>query len=393
MKTAAIVLFMGATGLGITRSLGRLGIDVYGVDWNQHEVGFSSKFCKKKLVYSDPVANPKKCVDELVELGRGLDEKAVLIPAADCYVTLISKFAATLSDYFLFNIPESPIVEIIVDKKKQYKIAEQLGIPVPKTFSPTSIDELIGLEESLNYPLVVKGTISHQWVSEFGEKAFIVDCFDELKRYYTLASSKSIGIVVQEIILGPNSNHFKVCAYYSRQRELLGIFSTQKTRQFPIDFGVGSYMTSSNLPELIALGQGLFEGMGYTGMGSIEFKKDERDGKFKLIELNPRFWQQNIQATCAGVNFPYINYLDCIGAKTEPHLSFRDNICWLDVTQDFRSFLANRKRRETSFSEWFKSILRADCYAYFSRDDLRPILSYWAYIVKLLLRRSFHRLT
>jgi predicted ATP-grasp superfamily ATP-dependent carboligase len=129
-------------------------------------------------------------------------------------------------------------------------------------------------------------------------------------------------------------------------------------------------MISGNHPELIALGRKLFEGMGYNGVGSIEFKKDDRDGQYKLIELNPRFWQQNIQATYAGVNFPYINYLDCIGEKIDPVLSFKEDIRFWDAYPDVQSFLANRKRGDVSFFEWFKSILSADCHAHFAWDEL-----------------------
>lgn len=292
------------------------------VDWNRAGIGFASKFCKQGFVFADPVVNPEKCIEQIIELGKRLDHKAVLMPASDYYVTLISKFSGELSDYFLYNIPEPSTVEAIVDKRRQYELAKQVGIPIPTTFSPNSLEEMMACQEFFTYPLVVKGANSHHWRSEFRNKAFAANCFDDLKGYYTLASSKGIKVVVQEMILGPNKNHFKVCAYYSRERKLLALFCTQKTRQFPIDFGVGTLMISVNMPDLIMLGQKFFEGIGYTGVGSIEFKKDEKDSNFKLIELNPRFWQQNIQATYAGINFPYINYLDCIGAEVEQSLSF-----------------------------------------------------------------------
>jgi predicted ATP-grasp superfamily ATP-dependent carboligase len=188
------------------------------------------------------------------------------------------------------------------------------------------------------------------------------------------------------MVLGPNKNHFKVCAYYSKDKELLALFSTQKTRQYPVDMGIGTYMISGYYPELIALGRRFFEGIGYVGVGSIEFKKDDRDGQFKLIELNPRYWQQNIQATCAGVNFPYINYLDCIGERVEPVLSYKENIRFLDAREDYLSYLGNRKRGDVSFVEWVKSILGADCYSHFSWDDMVPARKYW------LTRQRFKQL-
>ena len=131
-------------------------------------------------------------------------------------------------------------------------------------------------------------------------------------------------------------------------------------------------MSSVYKKELISLGRKFFEGIGYTGIGSIEFKYDDRDGKFKLIELNPRFWQQNIQATTAGVNFPYINYLDCLGVKVEPCLSFKEGIGWLDFWADTRSFMSHRRKSKLSIAAWLRSVVQAKSFSIYASNDLRP---------------------
>jgi len=118
----------------------------------------------------------------------------------------------------------------------------------------------------------MKGASSYHWQLEFQNKGIIINSFDDLVLYYEMASSKNLKVVIQEFIKGPNTNHYKVSAYYSRQHELLGIFTTQKIRQYPVNFGIGTYLVSGYHPEVISLGQKLFEGFGYTGLGSIEFK-------------------------------------------------------------------------------------------------------------------------
>jgi predicted ATP-grasp superfamily ATP-dependent carboligase len=40
----------------------------------------------------------------------------------------------------------------------------------------------------------------------------------------------------------------------------------------------------------------------------VEFKKDQRDGRFKLMEINPRFWGSLNLAIQSGVDFPYLFY-------------------------------------------------------------------------------------
>ncbi len=362
---------MDINGLGVTRSLGRLGITVFGIDWKKDNVGFYSKYCRNKFIFSHPALEDEKCAEELLNLGKNLEAKGVIFPTADYYVILVAKYQKELSKYFLFNIPRRKILDNIVDKKKQYKLAEKHGIPIAQTIAPKNISELNSNIEKINYPVIIKGVSSFQWQASFNNKCFMAKDYDELKHFFQLTLN-NIPIVIQEIIPGPNKNHYKVCCYYSKNHKLLALFSTQKTRQYPVDFGVGSYMASGYYPELIKLARRFFEGINFTGIGSIEFKKDERDGQFKLIELNPRLWAQNIQAAVAGVNFPLINYLDCIGEKVEPILDYNKNICWQDAIQDFQSFLGNRKKGDISIKNWFRSILQADCFAYFAWDDLRP---------------------
>jgi D-aspartate ligase len=387
-----IVLKMCQSGIGVMRSLGRQGIDVYGVDKEKGAKGFFSKYCKKSFVFPDPVTRPEACFEKLTTLGRGLNEKAILMPASDDYVSFMSKFHQALSEYFLFNIPEPSILEIIGDKSRQYRLAEKLGIPIPVTIAPESMDELAEQKHTLSFPVMVKGTDSLLWNQAFHNKGFIVDCFDDLKKYVEQALKRNIRIVVQELIIGPNENHFKVCAYYSKARVLTSIFSTNKTRQFPVACGIGSFMKSQNMPELIRLARLFFEKTGYTGVGSIEFKKDDRDGQFKLIELNPRYWRQNIQATAAGVNFPYVNYLECIGKTVTPDLNFKENICWMNPGQDFLSFLGNKKRNDISFSQYIKSVLRTDCFAYACTDDLTPAIKNFTGVLNdYILKNPFSR--
>lgn len=392
MKFLAVVLHMGEGGLGVTRALGALGVNVYGIDYRSDSVAFGSKFCQRQLVFADPITEPDKCLDQFVRLAKTIPGKAVLMPTADAYVAFVSQYAAQLKDYYLFNIPAPEVLGSLVDKTEQYALAEKLGIPVPKTFTPTDMDSLEAMQESLPYPVFIKGVNSARWNAEFHNKGFVANNPDEVRQYFRMTAEKNIPVLLQEIVLGPNKNHYKVCAYYSANKDLKAIFSTQKTRQFPSDFGVGCYMTAEHNPELIDLGRKFFEGIGYTGVGSIEFKKDDKDGLYKLMELNPRFWQQNYQATQAGINFPYINYLDCIGEQVEPAFDFKDNVRYLDVAADILSFIGNRKRGDITFSQWAKSVGKADCLAYVSCNDIGPLWNYFKQISKFLFRKISTRL-
>jgi predicted ATP-grasp superfamily ATP-dependent carboligase len=215
----AIVVGMRKNGLGIVRGLGRKGIEVYGIDYNKNTIAIYSKYCKKNYVFPSPVIYPEECLSQFIELGNNLDEKAVLLPEVDYHVEFISKYESDLSRYFHFNIPNAELLANITDKSKQYKLAEQHGIPVPKTISPRSIDDL--KEAQLSYPVLIKGVSSDRWEAGFNSsKGFIANCYSDLEKHFILAADKNLRVVVQEMVIGPNKNHFKVCAYYSKGRTL-----------------------------------------------------------------------------------------------------------------------------------------------------------------------------
>lgn len=389
---SAIILSMGENGLGVTRSLGRQGINVIGVDHEKDAPAFSSRFCSQKVVGANPQTHPEKCLKQLLALGEHQDDKAVLIPTTDYYVTFISTFEEKLRDYFYFNIPNVEVLDMLIDKDSQYTVADGLGIPIPKTIAPYSINHLLQEENYLTYPVLIKGACGDEWARHFSNKGFKANTLHELKRYYELAVSKGIRVVVQEIIVGPNTNHIEIGAYYSKRKELLALFCTEKTRQFPVDFGVGTCLTSQSNRSLVETAIKFFEGIGYSGVGNIEFKKDDRDSTYKLIELNPRIWQQNAQSASAGVDFAYINYLDCIGEDVTPALEFTENICYLDIFHDFRSFHRGKKSKIGAFFQWIKMVRRADCYAYFIRDDPKPALKYSMYLFMKSVRKVVNKM-
>jgi predicted ATP-grasp superfamily ATP-dependent carboligase len=181
-----------------------------------------------------------------------------------------------------------------------------------------------------------------------------------------------VPIIVQEVILGADTNHLKYCSYTSPSGTILAEFALRKIRQNPIRFGVGSVVESMHDEELLIAGRRLLQNIGFHGVASIEFKRDERDGRLKLVEINPRYWQQNYLATACGVNFPLLNYFDLVNGSGEAITSFTPGIKWVNRYMDFDSFLKYRKEGSITFSSWRKSLKGKKVYADFTWDDPVP---------------------
>jgi D-aspartate ligase len=183
---------------------------------------------------------------------------------------------------------------------------------------------------------------------------------------------KKVTLLVQEMIIGPDTNHYKYCAYFSREGEPLLQFTLRKIRQNPIRFGVGSVVESLHYPELLEEGRNLFKAIGYKGVGSAEFKLDQHDNRLKLIEINPRYWQQNSLGEAVGMNFPLMNYLELTGQKPAPVVDFKTGIKWVNIYMDFDSFLAYRKEKSLTLREWLKSLGGVKTWSDMAWDDILP---------------------
>ncbi len=381
----AFVLSLFDTGLGAIRSLGRLGIPVIGLDSDPNMPGFKSRYCTAKLC-PDPVWQPDRLAEFMLNEGRQLENPGIIFPAADAFVLFLSRYRDELSTYFHLALPSANILEAIVNKRLQYELAEKVGTPYPLTFYPETMDDVESIKKDLEYPAFVKPYYGHLWREKFGgsHKGFKVHTPQELVLRFEEILPTGLEAMVQSLILGPNTNHYKVNVYMSTVGEPLAVFTLRKIRQYPTEFGVGTLVESVRYPELVELGLKFFKGINYRGIGSIEFKKDERDGKLKMIELNPRLWQQNIQATVCGINFPLIQYLDLTGQNPVLQTEFREGVRWFDAMADFQAFWDYFKRGELSPWAWIRSWIGAKAFNTFAWDDLGPFFKNNEYGLKYI---------
>lgn len=385
--TPAIVLGMTATGLSIARSLGRKGIPVYGID-SSLEAGMYSRYCQAKV--SPRVQDEEEeFLEFLLQLSKPGNEKPILYVAADEYMSCISKHRKTVSEYFTFNIPESWIVDSFLDKNESYRLAEKHKIPYPHSFSISSEDDIRTYSQQLAFPCILKPVRSHLWRKKYGAlKVFVVHSLDEALLAYRETKSADLAMVLQEIIVGADSDIYCVIAYYNRQGALVASFCKRKQRQYPIHFGISSFCVGEDNEEVRQKAIALFDKIGYTGLGGVEFKRDSRDGKLKFIELNLRTLMTGDLTVHSGVDFPFIYYQDLCGQKIAPPC-YQNGVKLTNIFLDISSFWHYRSLKEITFWQWIKTYQGKVYDTYFAWDDVKP---FW-YSVSRFLKSIPHKIT
>jgi len=372
-KYPAVVLGMFETGLGVGRCLGRNKIQVFGLDFKK-DVGFYSKYIKARFC-PDPLIDEQKFLDFLIGFVDKSKYKPVLFVTSDNFLNIISRNRNILKKYFFINLPDNMVIESITDKYKQYQLALRGDIPFPATYFPKNLEEVHKIKDKIKYPAFLKAKEVTSWRKIMGGavKGFILKNPDELVEKYNIIFGKGLEAIVQEVIPGFDTNHFKFCAYISQNGEFLLQFTLRKIRQNPIRFGIGSVVESVYYPDLMEIGKKFFKNIDYKGVGSAEFKLDEKDGKLKLIELNPRYWQQIALADKCGMNFPLIDYLESTQQNPQLILDFKISIKWVNLFLDFGSFLNYRRTGEVSFKQWITSLKGKKIFSVFAWDDMLPV--------------------
>ena len=375
-SSPAFIAGLGSNGLSFLRSLGRRGIPVVAMDtWARPDL--LSRY-GLPLVVPDPSGHEDLLLPLLLEIGAALSRRAVLIPTTDAFILFVAKHADTLSRYFDFNVPDHATVLTLANKRLQYDFARRHDVPIPATFYPS--DSSIGeISRETGYPCIIKPYFSHLWKkytdsrkgARWGKLAEVRTREDLLATYAEMAKS-GLDFLVQDKIPGADDELYDLLAYLNRASEPLAAFTKHKLRCYPLGFGVSSIAVGQWEPELARHGLDLVVALRYRGVVSPEFKRDPRDGVFKLMEVNPRSILTTYLAVCSGVDIPFLAYRDALGEPVDKITSFHEGVKWISFERDVKAFLELRQTGRLDLADWMQSWRGQKCFATFAADDPLP---------------------
>lgn len=397
-----------STGIGIVRSLGREGIPIVTIGSDTRPMSAWSRYVVRHYRVPDIALSVDGFVEALCSIGEGLSPKGVLFVSADEHVLLMNRHSSVLQSLYAYNYLGREALHRCIDKDAMYAAAHERNVPVPKTvFAGSGAATNEAAIEELTFPCVVKPS---QWVvsqenscerrqdfiKEFGKKAIRANNQAELLGIVRRARRLPYPVVIQEEVVGGCDQIYGVSLYANRNHEVLAALSCQKTRQYPSDFGTGCCMTSVYNSDVIELSKRLVAATDFTGIAEIEFKYDERDAQYKLMEINPRPGTWITVAPVNGVNTPFIAYEDLTGASHSANPSQTETVVWVDGWLDLLYFLSYRRgdhmNKPLTWLQRQRSLGRLREGAYLTRDDPVPGLVQGWNIAKMVARSLCRRI-
>jgi D-aspartate ligase len=305
----AAVLDVGwVNGLAAIRSLGRAGARVLAVDHRPSALGFRSR-------YAEPFLSPDPHRDEtrFVAFVRALGE-VVVFPTHDEQLNLIARHLGDLD--VLAPFPPWDVLERVQSKRVQVETAAAAGVDTPRTAYPETAAEARAAAEELGFPVLVKPEHPIGFKQRFRRQAFRCENATEVEAAYERAAE--FAPMVQELVPGGDDTLYTVGSYLTRDGLPLGVFSGRKLRQTPRGIGTCRVGEAVWVQPAVDAALRLLAEFGYFGLSQVEFKRDPRDGRFKLMEINPRLWQWHGLARACGVDLPRLAYDDLTAATPAP---------------------------------------------------------------------------
>ncbi len=331
--------------LGIIRSLRNKNIDIITGSQYKYAQSFYSKYSFENVVYPDP-RDEISFVEFLLDY---IDKKKVnmILPVGYHSNVVLSKNRKKFLKYMNLPVVDYESMQIASNKDKTFQFAKSLGIEIPETYVYPFSDE-----SKMRFPIVGKG------IRESG-KVIYINSIEEYRK------SKKNGYIFQEYIPGTG------CGLYAlfNHGKVRVVFMHERIREYPITGGASTAAVSIYDSKLKDLGIKILKELKWHGVAMVEFKRDSRDGKYKLMEINPKLWGSLDLSTASGINIPYMTIKMATEGDVEPIMDYQKGVRyqWL-FPDDMLHLFANPK----SFTNIIKDLFNGKVKKNISLADIKP---------------------
>jgi D-aspartate ligase len=386
-QPGAVVVGGDYQGLGIVRSVGRSGARVCVVD-DERSIARFSRYATCALSV-DSLREEERTVHHLIGLARDRRlEGWVLYPTREETVIALARRRDELTPWYRVPTPPFEVVRWAWDKRNTYARARELGIPTPQTWQPQSESDLAAIEAEP--PFAIKPAVKEHFLYATKAKAWRADTREELTGRFRAASAivPAGEVLVQELIPGDGRGQFAYCALF-KDGQALASMVVRRRRQHPPEFGRAStFVETVEAPLLEELSARFLRSIDYYGLVELEYKRDERDGEYKLLDVNARTWGYHTLGARAGVDFPALLFADQMG-EAIPRCRARPGVRWIRLVTDVPTAAVELAAGRLGLRGYLRSLRQADTEAVFSRRDPLPGLVELALVPYLAVTRGF----
>lgn len=309
LKANRGVIHHGA--VGIARSLGRLGVPVYAVVDDGYTPLATSRYIKKVFVWKNWPGDSAAFLVAIKKIADTIGSKSILFPIDDLSAAFVTENAIALSQWFLApKLPEN-LPREFANKANFYDLCTRVGIQTARSIVPRTIDDVRQFLENATFPVVLKA--AEQWFLIKGKYSTKIiqdreQLFEFCKNFGEREYSK---IILQEYVPGEDWVYHGYC---NHEKNLYVSFSGRKLLSFPLGAGATVLGVSAMNSILCRQSEKLLRATAYSGIIDMDWRRDERDGQYKIMDCNPRVGQNfRMFESEAGIDVVRAQHLDLGG--------------------------------------------------------------------------------
>lgn len=351
--------------LGVVRALGQKGINPFVIIVGNNKKSFVLK--SKYVVGGLVLPRAEDAVNYLINDFYD-QKKTIVFSCADSVTCALDlHFNELKTGFVFFNASEEGKLSRLTNKYEMQQLAVASGLHVPHT--ERIIDGII--PENIEYPCVTKdvdniGGSKHD-MKVFRNQEQLLLFLQHRKKKYDILVQKYIEKVLEYQLIG--------CSIRKSNGEYDVIIPghTKILRAQPVtNTGFLEYLSNEGFEYDKNACRRFLEACGYTGLFSLEFLRDKKGNDY-FLEINFRNDGNAYVVTKAGVNLPYIYYLNAIGEDyaKEVNRPIETQVS-MPVIKDFKTVL----QKKVSLLQWIKDLKRTNCFFYKDKEDPKPLRAY-----------------
>ncbi|MBN1824045.1 MAG: ATP-grasp domain-containing protein [Endomicrobiales bacterium] len=351
------------TSLYVIRSLGARGMDITATESRIDQysnLGFASKYPKRRVLVPDPVKDPDAYLQKLLELAS---EHDAIFPITMFSLKTVSKNLEAFRKLTRVAVADYNTLMRANDTGSALRAAAEAGIPCPSTYNISNENDIEKLSEGLPYPVFIK--VRDELELAPGQRHAIARSKKEFLIKYKYLHSLQSRPIVQEFLEGDGCGFFTM---FGSDGEPKVLFTHRRVREYPLDGGPSTFCRSLRDEKLIEYGTKLLKKLNWYGIAMAEFKYDSRDNDPKFMEINPRIWGSAPLAVFSGIDFPYLWYKLAAGEKIEPVLKFKENVKLRFLFNDVQAAAASVLNGKRFFRYFFGFLI--DLFDFRVRDGI-----------------------
>ena len=363
------MLLLGAEenpALPVLASLARAGIEVHAASHRRINVGFFSRHPARRILTPPPTeAGPYASF--LLDHARRTRYDVILSAGDDPTWALVQhrdEFAALAGVPY----PDAGTYAICRDKSLTLRAAARLGVPTPLTFEPDR-DGIDAIARALPFPVVIKPNVSD------GARGISYPASVEALRRDLPETIRRFGPCHVQEYIPQTAGQYKAEVLVDRDGTIRGWCAFHKIRYYPPSGGSSTLNRAVERPDALANAARILQGIGWYGLGDCDFIEDPRDGRLKLMEINPRFTRPLKVCIQAGIDFPLLLYRMARGEAPEPMLTYRLGTTVRYLPADLTWFLRSKDRFRAR-PGFLRTFFEADTDEVFTFSDPGPGLGY-----------------